>query len=56
MLLRVFMDEDTLTRMQAIATERHQDMAYLAELAVAENALNYFRGRADPAKPIRPRS
>lgn len=51
-ILTIHLPDDTEARMEAIAAELGRNIAELAECAVAESALDYFRSRPadqDPA-------
>lgn len=52
--LRLYMDDATAKRMELLAQETGRELTDLASAAVAEAALNAFRGRTDdPAgKPL----
>lgn len=50
--LTIYIDEETEIRLRRIAEELHRDIHDLASCAVAEAALDYFRGspaERDPA-------
>lgn len=47
MMFYVHLDHKTEKRLRKIAEEKHRDIAELAETAIAEEALRYFRGRKD---------
>ncbi|MCZ8545052.1 hypothetical protein OOJ09_12735 [Mesorhizobium qingshengii] len=53
--MNIYVDEKTAKRMAVIAVERGEKPEVLAEYAVAEAALEYFRHRKDdPAKAVQP--
>lgn len=50
-IFQIYVDEITLRRLKATATELDRDVTELAESAVSEAALDHWRGRNDdPAK------
>lgn len=57
--ITINLPDDTAVRMDAIATELGRDVTELAENAVAESALDYFRSRPvdqDPARQAKGRA
>ena len=51
--ITIHMPDETEKRMDAVARELGRDVNELAECAVAESALDYFRGRPQSADPAR---
>ena len=50
-IIQVYLVSDTVKRLTAIGDERGDTIESLAEAAISEAALDYFRGRSDdPAK------
>lgn len=54
-ILTIHLPDDTEARMEAIARELGRNICELAECAVAESALDYFRGRPTDQDPARQR-